>query len=152
MGNTNMSKLEKQIEEMEAKLQEMREELNRKKEWEPKGGRSRITGTGHIIDRESNKSCLDFGTERSTREQAERARDRMRVFNRLLAYVDEYAPDYKPDWNDLKEKKFRIFYDHFSKIWSYTLTYTIETVGTVYMPEDIAEILRNKLNSGEVVL
>lgn len=150
---TDKAKLEKQIEEMEAKLQEMREELNHKKQWEPEGGTFTIMSDGNLSAIvPSMPNHRNFGTERKTKEQAEKARDKMRVFNRLLSYVDEHAPDYEPDWDDIEPEKYCIAYNYLHEKWEKIANNYLQTIGAVYMPRTVAENLCRKLNSGEVVL
>ena len=149
---TNKAKLKQQIEEMEAKLQEMRKELESAEKWEPEGGKYYINGSGSVCKEVSTTGYRKFGIERKTREAAEKARDEMRVFNRLLAYRDEFAPGYEPDWDSDRELKAYIEYDHTKNKWRVNFNTRRSEVVNVYMPEDVVLELARKLNSGEVEL
>jgi hypothetical protein len=171
---SNNTKLKQQIEEMEAslqrmvtdiatnsttvqdaflKLREMRSELDKEEKWEPKGGKYFIHAGGRVREEISDGLSRKFGVERKTREAAEKARDEMRVFNRLLAYRDEFAPGYAPDWNDATEKKAYVYWSHASaSSWLVGTRGHTQDAGAVYMPFDVAIDLARKLNSGEVVL
>lgn len=124
-------------------------EIYEEPKWEPKLGEwcAEPAGVSHIT--EVGYHCRsDFGDTRPTKEQAEKARDKMRVFNRLLAYVDEHDPNYNPDkewinWyvNFHREKK---------KWWADYCTY--KTPGCVYMSAKVAKKLVDDLNSGRFEL
>lgn len=143
--------LEQNIERMEEELQEMREKLQASKvsEWEPEGGKWYISGEGELFNGVSTRACRIFGTERKTKELAQKARDKMRVFKRLLAYVDEACGghDFK-----LNTENYHIYYSHSDGVWRTWYGKSSEGLGTVYMPEHVAKELCEKLNSGEVKL
>lgn len=144
-----MNKLQR-IEEMEKQLAALRAEVeNESKQWHPIGGEYCITPTGDVSMAPSDTDYGAFGTERPTKEQAEKARDEMRAFNRLLAYRDEFDPDFEYDdgWNFYIE----IDIDD-SRKYTYDSDMNYKRVGVVYMSEKVAEELCDKLNSGEVVL
>lgn len=56
--------------------------------WEPQGGCFYVNGYGEVTS--FMYQIDEFGTARSTKKQAEAARDKMRMFNRLLAWLDEH--------------------------------------------------------------
>jgi hypothetical protein len=83
---------------------------------------------------------------RDTEEQAKEATKKMRTFNRLLAYVDEF------DSED-SDKHYTISYCPNLK--KYDTAYHVEVtklVSAVYMSRDVAYELCRKLNSGEVCM
>jgi hypothetical protein len=149
---TDKTKLKQQIEEMEEKLEEMRSELDKVEKWEPEGGKYFILGDGGITETATIFEYRVFGTERKTREAAEKARNEMRVFNRLLAYRDEFAPGYEPDMYDFNHHTWFVYYNKHEMEFRAYNNYTNIDVGKVYMPEAVAKELVRKLNSGEVVL
>jgi hypothetical protein len=149
---------------MEVELAYMKEQLKQSKKWEPKAGNHFVNINGLIypclyhrssgprlfgVERETSGPRL-FGVERETSELANKARDQMRVFNRLLAYVHEYAPDYEPNWSDTSSK----WYVYYTSVGIYELASIVHgnTLGVVYMPKPVALALVQKLNSGEVIL
>jgi hypothetical protein len=129
-----------QIEELKAtaaKLQQQIEVLEKPKEWEPRKG--------------FYKS--EYHTERDTVFADATARCAMNTQSRLLAYVDEFGGDWEADWSDNHQYNYCVQYFNQLKTWCVNYNYSTGcTSGTVYMSEDCAEKLVNKLNSGEVVL
>lgn len=129
-------------------------------QWEPKDG-------GWIIDIGKPNPVIDIhsypigdmyieqehsGLTRETKDQAERAAKKMRTFNRLLAYIDEF------DDADEENKNYCIHYNSDRKELSLDEYYCCAThiedkrLGSIYLSEEVAEELCRKLNSGEVVL
>ena len=145
-----------QLEELKAtavKLQQQIAELEKPKQWEPRGGPYDVRGNGATaLVLRSTASYAEFGTERQTAEAAEKASAAMRTHNRLLAYVDEFGGDWEADWEDSKQLKYSVYYACISKIWEWNDYRTLCYSGTVYMSQDCARGLAAKLNSGEVVL
>jgi len=142
--NNRIEYYKESILELEETIKDI-EEANR---WEPEGGGFYINCGGETYECASDTHTREFGAERKSRRQAEQAAIAMRRFNRLLAYKDEFAPDYVFDrafnnWLVFLERDntFRI---------DYTSCYCEPT--TVYFPEKAARELCEKLNSGKVVL
>ena len=147
------TELENELKLLESGADAIREQLAAMpKQWEPEGGDYFIDPDGLIMDGASSDNYKRFGSERKTREAAERAAIEMRKFNRLLAYRDEFAPGYEPDWNNSEEVKVYVFQDHQSGKYHFAINALCKTIGAVYMPIDVAAELCRKLNSGEVVL
>lgn len=144
------SKLQR-IQELEQQLAQLKAEAASDiKQWEPVGGGWAIFSDGKVVDIESESFSKNFGTERPTEEQAIKAANEMRVFNRLLAYRDEFDPDFVPNWDNGCWDKFYIFYQHSS--WSVASTRNDRILCCVYFSKEVAEELVRKLNEGEVVL
>lgn len=118
-------------------------------QWEPKDGGYFVTVTGEVREQATFKPCAAFGTERPTRKQAESARDAMCIFNRLLAYRDEFDPNFTfvQDCRNYAVQ-LSLLTNTYCAIWSSDYIF----VGVVYMSKQVAETLARKLNSGEVVL
>lgn len=149
---TNKAKLKQQTEEMEAKLCEMRAELETGDKWEPPKGAWYIGSDGEVGLGRTTDDYRLFGMERKTKAAAEKARDEMQEYHTLLAYRDAFAPDYVPDWTEEGEAKCYVYFRFTESEWLIGIDYTAKDAGKVYMPYDIAEELANKLNSGEVEL
>lgn len=146
-----MDKLQR-IEEMERQLAALKAEVAQEaeaKQWEPEGGDWSVDADGEVCKSASSTQYKVFGTERKTREQAEKAAAAMRTHNRLLAYVAEFAPDYEPGSGC---GNYSIYRDLESGKFDFTVNYHVTYVGGVYMPHFVAIELCRKLNSGEVVL
>jgi len=149
------------IEKLEAKAAELLEVAGELKnatagkaeieKWEPEDGDFVFAASGAFYGT-SDSRCRDYGIERKTREQAKSAYEKARTFNRLLAYVDEHAPGWEPEWSDIKERKWYVYFDHTNQAWGASFESTLQDAGKVYMPREVAEELANKLNSGEVEL
>lgn len=125
-----------------------------KPQWVPKGGEWTIRDSGSISQITSDEKCAQFVTEYQTKEQAEWARDHMRRFNRLLAYVAEFdvgadGRQWKPNWNNKRYDKYFIY--EASGTWDCSSNRVDKNI-QVYMSEKCAKELVEKLNSGEVVL
>lgn len=118
-------------------------------QWEPRGGDFYIDGGGAVHDGIAGfTGYQNFGTEYPTKELAEKARDAMRVHNRLLAYVMEHAPD----WDNGEFDKRYVYFDHLQNRFMHTVSSSADSIGTVYMPEQVAKDLCEKLNNGIVNL
>ena len=139
-----------ELRKQHAELTKEIEELESAKLWEPEGGRFYIIGSGDVAHYESQDAYRLFGIERKTREQAEKACDKMRVFNRLHAYVDEACGGY--DFIVGGAENYCIVYDHDLKQFTTDKWISVQYTGLVYMPRQTAIELCEKLNSGEVVL
>jgi hypothetical protein len=77
--------------DIEAKIAEI-ESNQAKVKWEPKGGSYFIDLSGNVYRSTSTHQSRSFGAERETKEQAERAAEWMRKFNRLMCWFEENAP------------------------------------------------------------
>ena len=120
-------------------------------QWEPKGGSHYILGTKVSIGR-SMEEYRQFGLERTDRAQALKAVKAMRIHNRLLAYVEEFDPNYNPDWVNPDDDKYFVYYDNKHRKWFIASHLYAYVPGSVYMSKACAKTLLTKLNSGEVVL
>lgn len=145
----NKQQLQQEIEALQKQLEEKQKALAAMPDkWEPKGGDFTVHSNGEVGFIGSVYSYRIFGVEYATFEQAEKAAKAMRAHNRLLAYVAEFAPDYKFKF---REKNWSVFYNEAEKLWVVDWI-TVGYVGVVFMPRDVANDLCRKLNSGEVEL
>lgn len=136
------------------------EEITIKKEikqWEPKGARWIIglNGINHNYNPDDLTSyylglICNRGLTRDKLTQANAATGKMRKFNRLLAYVDEFAPDFNDAEDDCL--LYFIYYNHCHDEYRYSCTVIRDEPTRVFMPEDVAKELARKLNAKEVVL
>lgn len=122
-------------------------------QWEPKGGEYYVTPAAEVytVSREYaiyNKMSQS-GTVFKSFSQAESAAKKMRTFNRLLAYVDEFDPEYE---FNIDKTNFYIELNHAKTEYQVEKTYCYENLSTVYMSKEVAKELCRKLNSGDVVL
>jgi|GEM_PF-6734137 len=143
------------IEELENKIAEFAAEIATDIEklknpvvatWEPEGGNFYIRPTGETYHDSSSCFTRSFGVERKTKEAAEKARDAMRVFNRLLAYRDEVEPDYA-------NVDFCYHLVIIDGEWDVACVGKANHPLAIYFnSEKNAQILADKLNRGEVLL
>ena len=150
-----MNKKER-IKKIEKELFELKKEVANEEPWEPQGGERYVNSNGEIDMSRSTDHSRIFGLERPTEEQAKKAAKAMRIHNRLLAYVDEFDPHWKADWDDNTQAKFYVYKDideeQWCKQWCVGCNTSIYYPGFVFMSKECAEGLVEKLNSGEVVL
>ena len=140
-----LEELKRQRAELDARIAEF------EMQWEPKGGDWRIALDWTAYWRGTHKLSAIEGRERQTKELAEKAAKEMRKFNRLLAYRDEFCPDYVPEWS-CEECPYFVFFSNTDRKWLATSLRRAISPGIVYFPEKIAEELVEKLNNGTVVL
>jgi len=86
----------------------------------------------------------------------------IRACKTLAAYVAEFAPDWKADWEEERQKKWCVWYDYADIVydsvsyndccWLKSYETTVKTPGVVYMPRELAEQLCEDLNNGVVKL
>lgn len=148
----NKKLLEQEIAELQKKLEEKQKELDKlPPKWSPKDGNWIVTRDSEVVEYYfTSIEEKEFGMAYPTKEQAETASKLMRIHNRLLAYVAEFAPNYEPDWDDPDTAKCKIIFDGRIKSWKLDANYTDNVLGAVYMPRCVAEELVRKLNDGEV--
>lgn len=152
LANGEDVEIEYQVKRTENIYQTMRTTLSKKLErWEPQDGYYLVDHEGEAIDTLPSTSSTNFGLVYKTMEAAEKARDKMRKHNRLLAYVDESDPTLDLKFKDYGENYY-ICYGHKTKTYSSVFSQIYEVMGAVYMSKEVAEELCRKLNSGEVVL
>tara|TARA_R110000796_G_scaffold60971_1_gene141090 strand:+ start:51 stop:497 length:447 start_codon:yes stop_codon:yes gene_type:complete len=145
--NAEISDMKVALASLEAKAKA----LEKPKQWEPRGGHYRVTGSGSIYSGSTPPVESKFGGVRRTLEAALKTSTAMRTHNRLLAYVDEFGGDWEADWSDNHGNYF-IVYNHLPMTWEAIVSFRGCKGGAVYMSKDCAEGLVAKLNSGEVVL
>lgn len=149
----NKKQLQQEIAELQKQLEEKQKALSAMPDkWEPEGGEWYVSSEGDAVYAPSCNSTRVFGTEYNTMEQAEKAAKSMRAHNRLLAYVAEFEPDWEADWNDHYQTKAEVIFDKTLGEWLVDISVDGFSPSAVYMPDEAAEELAVKLNSGEVEL
>jgi len=120
--------------------------------WQPVGGSCNINSGGKISNLPSWVGTKEFGHERPTREQAEKASVEMRKFNRLLALRDELCGDDVVDWSDVSSFKYTIEFIVDDDRWSIDVTRIYQKIAVYFTTKSDAERACGMLNSGEVEL
>jgi len=121
------------------------------KKWSPVGGTWYIDANGIFRNSISTKNRIEFGTERPTEKQAERAAVEMRKFNRLLALRDELCGDDVVDWNK-DEAKYYLCCNEKNKTWDVNSNFVQNNSGIYFTTIKSAQHACDMLNSGEVEL
>jgi hypothetical protein len=153
-----MNDYEKTIKDLQDRVKSLEERLTpcdgavaEPKKWSPVGGGWWIDITGSVDIGKSNNEIKQFGIERPTQQQAERAAVEMRKFNRLLALRDELCGDVVVDFNDGSFKHY-LSYCNSQKQWDVGSTIVTQFCAPFFATEESAERACDMLNSGEVVL
>jgi hypothetical protein len=121
--------------------------------WQPKGGNFFIQSNGRVSEAvgSSDTPHKEFGVERPTRQQAERALVEMRRFNRLLALRDGLCGDDVMDWKSSNTPKYFLVYNAFENVWDLSAIHK-SFVTPCFKTEEQARLACNMLNMGEVEL
>lgn len=148
-----MNKLQKELQDLKAKVAELEARITAEpvKKWEPKGGDFYVGTGGSVSMIDSRVFTKEFGLERKTREQAERAAIEMRRFNRLLALRDELCGDDEVNWSS-DSLKYYVFYSFRQKVWLWTESQYLITTTVYFTTTYAAQKACDMLNSGEVEL
>ena len=80
--------------------------------WEPKGGGYYVTSDGAGLNGGSQDTGRQYGIEFETREAAEKAAKYYRFIHRLYKLAEELNEGWEPDWRDVDQHKFSVWYDH----------------------------------------
>ncbi len=135
-----LESLKLQVVELQAKI--ARIEANTSNKWEPPTGKFWINSYGKVDTGVSTPGTQRFGIERNRESVAASAAIKMRQFNRLLAYHDEFCPD--------NTEGYIVYYSHVTGIWKYTIPY-VASIVDIHFTEDVAAELVKKLNAGVVI-
>ena len=146
-----MKDIKKEIEDLKSRIQELESQIAEPVKWQPVGGEWWIDISGLVIENPSDIGTKEFGTERPTQQQAERAAVEMRRFNRLLALRDELCGDDVVDWSSNQAKYFLCRYEE-SKEWDVNTSFCINNSSVYFTTRDHAQRACDMLNSGEVEL
>jgi hypothetical protein len=150
-----MNDYEKTIKDLQDRVKSLEERLTpcdgavaEPKKWSPVGGTWHIDANGIFRNSISTTNRREFGTERPTQKQAERAALEMRKFNRLLALRDELCGDDENYDRWLHTLAFKVTAGKWEAITAYD--YKVNTV--LFSTKETAQKACDMLNSGEVEL
>ncbi len=143
-----MTNLEEQIQIAENALLNMKEELKQSKKLELTANAYKIWGDGSFIENFNTSDYTEVGATRATKKLAEIASKNMVIRNKLEAY----AMQIDPEWRD--EIGIRSYYIYINHNNHYDYSYSTHTrsMGTVFMPEEIAIKICGALNNGDITL
>lgn len=146
-----MNGIKKEIADLKTRIQELENQIAEPIKWSPVGGGWWIDITGSVDIGKSNNEIKQFGIERPTKEQAERAAVEMRKFNRLLALRDELCGDDVVNWSS-NEAKYFLCHSEESKTWDVNTSFCINNNSVYFTTRQYAQFACDMLNSGEVEL
>lgn len=148
-----MNDLQKELNALKEKVADLESRIVAKPiKWQPKGGNWYVGYGGGVVKLATSSGGSEFGLERATKEQAERASIEMRKFNRLLALRDELCGDEVVDWKNGEDKHYLYYWDGDAPKWRIGID-TYSRVQTPYFTNyDSAQRAWDMLNSGEVEL
>jgi hypothetical protein len=142
---------------MKEKEKALKNPIKATNNWEPKGGDFFIQSNGKMSEvvGGSDTQHREFGVERPTRQQAERACIEMRRFNRLLALRDELcSKQWDGDWDfdNFNTYKYFLTYIIDEEKWIVDWECTVSRIGVYFTTGLLAQKAADMLNSGEVIL
>lgn len=147
-----MNDLQKELNALKEKIADLESRIVVEPvKWQPKGGDWYIVNGGGVVKLATSSESREFGSERATKEQAERASVEMRRFNRLLALRDELCGDEVVDWTN-DSLKYQVFFSHASELWYFQVDTFGETIAPYFTSGELAQKACDMLNSGEVEL
>lgn len=129
-----LNKLESELSEIKKELQESTKPPEKKGRWKPEFADNywRIDGNGNIFISTWQENFIDefrfeLGNVFQTKELAERELGRRKAEVRLRDLAN-----FEPDWEDLDQDKYSIYYAHCSKIFESTSSNLCERMGQIY--------------------
>jgi hypothetical protein len=143
-GDYKEDPMKERIEVLEKELAALKAQLGKK--YAPKNGRYYISGAGEVLDNDTAFGYLKTGRRFDTKEKAEKARDIMVKHDIILKYVIDHAPNFDRDTGEL----WSVWYDTEEKEWTPVLQDTGADIGTIIMPEWVAEKLADDLNNNRI--
>ena len=148
-----MNNLQKELNALKEKIADLESRIVAEPvKWQPEGGDWYIGYSGEVFKLSTTRECREFGSERATKEKAQRASVEMRKFNRLLALRDELCGDGVVDWENGEDKHYLYYWDGDAPKWRIGID-TYSRVQTPYFTNyDLAQKACDMLNSGEVEL
>jgi hypothetical protein len=155
-----MNDYEKTIKDLQDRVKLLEERLTpctgavaEPKKGSPVGGKWFINPFGGVGHANTDSQIKQFGCERPTQQQDERAAVEMRRFNRLLALRDELCEG-EGDGNWLTGKNnYWVYYDYEEDNYGFCSNSIMQTIGLVYFTsEQTVKRACDMLNSGEVEL
>jgi hypothetical protein len=105
------------------------------------------SGMGKITHVWNQEGFGEFGSLYKTEELAGKAAKQLVRYQRLLNYVIHHDQDWTADWEDDMQSKFYVDYIQYDGAYGVDYLYSYEALGTVYMSEECARALIEKLNN-----
>ena len=120
--------------------------------WEPIGGNCCVinycSSTDYSYKVPSNAVASGFTYK--TRAQANSAAKAIRAYARQLAWLAENDDGWVADWNDYKQNKYFVGYNHYHQKITRCNSYNTQFINTIFMSEANATKLAQLMNDGIV--
>lgn len=81
-----------------------------------------------------------------TKERAEEVADKINFLLKLERLHDTYCPDYKPDWSDVSNAKWRVAFDHEKKKYVLCWDWAVDCKTVYFDSEETAKKVYETLN------
>lgn len=148
-----MNDLQRELAALKAKVADLESRIVAEPvaKWQPKGGNWWIDEGGEVVEGHTSSPSIEFGSERQTEEQAERAAVEMRRFNRLLALRDELCGDEVVDWSN-NATGFYLYFSYYQNRWGWSSDEQCESIQPYFTNEASVQKACDMLNSGVVDL
>ena len=137
---SNITELEKKLEEAQELANALRKEIEEAKAdpWQPTGGRFVILDTGY-----------EYGVRFENKAAADKAYKYYRFIHRLYKLAEELNKGWELDWEDNSTKKYFIFWDHRIKSYGVDRWSTTSDLVPVFKDEETAKKAIEILNKEE---
>ena len=118
--------------------------------WEPIGGEFSISNSFSVLGIKTEDEVKKSGMKYKTKNQAENAAKALRSYARQLAWLAENDDGWVADWNDYKQNKYFVGYNHYHQKITRCNSYNTQFINTIYMSETNASKLAQLMNDGIV--
>ena len=119
--------------------------------WEPKPGAFTIDLISLVsYEAFSINEYRLAGAEYQTQSQADSAAKQLRAYARQLAWLAENDDGWIADWNDYKQNKYFVSYNHYHQKITRGNSYNTQFINTIFMSEANASKLAQLMNDGIV--
>lgn len=123
----------------------------KQEKWTPSRGHWNVSLTDAVYDCiTTNKKYSEAGMEYKSKKEAIKASKAIRSYARQLKWLSENEDNFKPDWNNLDQKKYYITFCKEDSMYKKLHVVYIKSINTIYMSENNAEKLARLLNEGVV--
>ena len=124
--------------------------------WQPKGGKWFVNIFGKVatVPWTLDSDVYDFGMAYPTKEAAEKARDAIRIHNRLITWLAENDDGWVADWSNSGQDKYYVYSKCTpeGEVCDFSADYGFKDISKIYMSRENAITLCKLLNEGVVEL
>ena len=73
-----------------------------------------------------------------------------KTYSKIQSRYAELTKDYAPDWNDMGQDKYYLFFKHSEDVFMSSYTWNNQNIGTKYMSRTAAETIREEFTTEEL--